>query len=326
MKPVLSLCIPTEGIVEWVLPVLDSIFSQNCDANMYEVVVCDNGINDNLAEKIRPYLVKHRNLFYYRSSAKLFLNQIEAFEHCNGELIKFINSRCRCLEGTVQYLIETANKYRNTRPIIYFLEGFNGNNSTISISTFNEFFKSLGKYTTYSGGIACWREDMEYIRSRHELIRYYFPHLVYYTTFTKRSLYIVDNTRLTQEIPIKLTAKSGYNIFEAIALEFPAILLDLLDNHDIDLETFKYLKSELEDHVVETYVRYLIKNWDTSLTFENKEALLDTFFGFEYIKHKATKQVLDERKKDTIIKIKQTIKQLLGIKSFRHTIKGGAVK
>ena len=39
----LTICIPTNGIVEWVFPVLDSIFQQD-DVNLsrYEVVVTDN--------------------------------------------------------------------------------------------------------------------------------------------------------------------------------------------------------------------------------------------------------------------------------------------
>ena len=42
-KLVLSLCLPTNGISEWVFPVLESIYSQNVDESKYEVIVTDNG-------------------------------------------------------------------------------------------------------------------------------------------------------------------------------------------------------------------------------------------------------------------------------------------
>ena len=42
-RPILSLCMPTNGVVEWVFPVLDSIFGQNANSNEFEVVVMDNG-------------------------------------------------------------------------------------------------------------------------------------------------------------------------------------------------------------------------------------------------------------------------------------------
>ena len=42
----LSLCIPTNGISEWVFPVLDSIYNQKVDDSLFEVIVTDNGNNE----------------------------------------------------------------------------------------------------------------------------------------------------------------------------------------------------------------------------------------------------------------------------------------
>ena len=33
-KPLLSLCMPTNGVVEWVFPVLESIYKQGCDNSL----------------------------------------------------------------------------------------------------------------------------------------------------------------------------------------------------------------------------------------------------------------------------------------------------
>ncbi|MCR5757842.1 MAG: hypothetical protein K6F95_08040 [Selenomonas sp.] len=41
MNYLLSLCIPTNGIIELVFPVLDSIYAQGEDESLFEVVVCD---------------------------------------------------------------------------------------------------------------------------------------------------------------------------------------------------------------------------------------------------------------------------------------------
>ena len=38
-EPILSLCLPTNGVIEWVFPVLDSIYNQNVDLNMFEIIV-----------------------------------------------------------------------------------------------------------------------------------------------------------------------------------------------------------------------------------------------------------------------------------------------
>ena len=43
-RPLLSLCIATNGVSEWVFPVLDSIYSQEVDQSLYEVVVTDKSV------------------------------------------------------------------------------------------------------------------------------------------------------------------------------------------------------------------------------------------------------------------------------------------
>lgn len=42
-RPRLSLRIPTNGVVEWVFPVLDGIYSQNFDDDQFEAVATDDG-------------------------------------------------------------------------------------------------------------------------------------------------------------------------------------------------------------------------------------------------------------------------------------------
>ena len=44
----LSICIPTNGVVEWIIPAINSIYSQGVDNNEFEVVVTDNGEKDDL--------------------------------------------------------------------------------------------------------------------------------------------------------------------------------------------------------------------------------------------------------------------------------------
>ena len=42
-RPVLSICLPTNGVVEWVIPTLESIYAQNVNFSLFEVVISDNG-------------------------------------------------------------------------------------------------------------------------------------------------------------------------------------------------------------------------------------------------------------------------------------------
>ena len=61
-KPLLSLCLPTNGIIEWVFPVLESIYSQNVDTKLFEVIVTNNGTNDEFHSMMLEYSQKHENL------------------------------------------------------------------------------------------------------------------------------------------------------------------------------------------------------------------------------------------------------------------------
>ena len=59
----LSLCIPTNGISEWVFPVLDSIYNNYYgDLEAFEVIITDNGDNISFKQDIKKYVSKFSNL------------------------------------------------------------------------------------------------------------------------------------------------------------------------------------------------------------------------------------------------------------------------
>ena len=65
----LSLCIPTNGIAEWVFPVLDSIYNQKSDERKFEVIVSDNGVNEDFKCHMECYALKHDNIIYRRTKS-----------------------------------------------------------------------------------------------------------------------------------------------------------------------------------------------------------------------------------------------------------------
>ena len=63
----LSLCLPTNGISEWVFPALDSIYSQEVNNDKFEVIVTDNGNNDEFRMDMEKYSKEHANLIYKKT-------------------------------------------------------------------------------------------------------------------------------------------------------------------------------------------------------------------------------------------------------------------
>lgn len=107
-NPIVSLCIPTNGVVEWVFPVLDSIYEQNCDNEQFEIVITDNGKNKEFKEKIKLYNQKHLNLRYFETDALPFINEIESYKRANGQLIKFVNHRTLLVKGCIKSINQTC--------------------------------------------------------------------------------------------------------------------------------------------------------------------------------------------------------------------------
>ena len=104
----LSLCIPTNGIVKWVIPVIDSIYAQQVDNALFEVVITDNGKADDLSKAIADY--SYPNLHYYHTTSEGFTNQIDAFEKCSGMFCKMLNHRSRMLPGSIEKIITLVKR------------------------------------------------------------------------------------------------------------------------------------------------------------------------------------------------------------------------
>ena len=123
-KPIVSLCMPTNGVIEWVFPVLDSIYTQGCDDSTFEVVITDNGNNAEFKKQIQVFISGKKNIVYAETEALPFLNEIESYKRASGELIKFVNHRTKLVPGALQRLIDYANSNVGEKPITYFANVF----------------------------------------------------------------------------------------------------------------------------------------------------------------------------------------------------------
>ena len=70
----LSLCLPTNGMSEWVFPVLDRIYQQKSNINEWELIVTDNGNNESFSEDMEKYALNHSNLIYKKLARFISIN------------------------------------------------------------------------------------------------------------------------------------------------------------------------------------------------------------------------------------------------------------
>ena len=273
----LSLCIPTNGIIDWVNPVLESIYRQGVIEEKFEVIVTDNGNDDDFYVMMQNWCQKHSNILYRRTKAQGFLNQIACFREANGEFIKFVNHRMTLLPGALQHILDFVVDNHETRPICYFLN----NNLHLPINStykdFDGFVRALSYYSSWSGGLGVWREDFLNLPD-NQAYNILFPHItILFQTYEKRK-YMIDNTFLMKSLPEK-HPKGRYNLFHAFAVEYPGIIVDLLRRGEITLVTVLQLKKELLVFLASLYIDYRILGRKCSYDLEGMEESINVYYS-----------------------------------------------
>lgn len=203
----LSLCIPTNGVIEWVIPVIESIYAQECDHGQFEVIVTDNGSNDEFRVRMLEIASRYKNFIYRRTDAFMFLNQIEAFKLAKGQLIKFVNHRMILIPGSVKYLVTFAQQNTKDKPVVYFSNGIlNKKTKLEECNSFDGFVRTLSYWSSWSGGTAIWKRDFENIDLARPFNKL-FPHTDIVFSNKTHDHYMIDDTVLMDTLPTDETKK-----------------------------------------------------------------------------------------------------------------------
>lgn len=285
MANLLSLCVPTYGISEWVFPVLDSIYNQGVDEDLFEVVVTDNGSNESFEKEILEYANKHKNLIYKKTEAYSFLNEIESYKIANGEFIKFVNHRTLMVPGSIDYLLEFVKNNKEEKPFVYFSNDALKNDNVLYLNSFNDFVKELSYWSSWSTGMAFWKSDFNDLLSRN--ISNYnelFPHTDILFSQRKKTKYIIDDKFLLKEMEIEAKRKGKYDLFYAFCVEYPYILLELLRSNDITPSTFNSVLNDNLKFVAELYFDYVYRQKECSYDVSNYKNTINIFYRDKELK------------------------------------------
>lgn len=286
-KPMVSLCMPTNGVIEWVFPVLDSIYEQGVDERLFEVVVTDNGNNIDFASKMNDYLNKHSNIIYAKTDALPFINEIESYKRANGELIKFVNHRTILLRNSLQRLIDFVEENREEKPIAYFTNGMLGKNERTICDDFDSFVRTLSYWSSWSTGMTIWRSDFE--KLPEDVIEYneLFPHTTVLFKERNRGKYIIDDSVIFYEMPQGKRPKGNYDLFSAFGIEYPWIICTLLRDGDISSNTFRTVIKKNGYFIGSMYWAYCVRRKYCSYDLSGEENMYGVFYSKKEIKRAA---------------------------------------
>lgn len=291
-KPLISLCIPTNGVVEWVFPVLDSIFEQGVSEELFEVVVTDNGTNEEFYHLMTAYRDKHTNILYEKTTALPFLNEIESYKRAGGEFIKFLNHRTQLLPGALQEFLSFVQENLQEKPVVYFANGMLELSREVrSYSSFDEYVRNLSYWSSWSTGMGFWNKDFEKI-PEDTVFNELFPHTTILFRERDRAHYIIDNRKLLYEMPSGSIPKGRYDLFHAFAVEYPGILCDLLRDGSISSRTFLQVKEDNLKFIAQLYNQYVIRKNPCSYDLSGFDRAIQVFYSKRSVKVGLCKKIL----------------------------------
>jgi hypothetical protein len=303
-RPLVSLCIPTNGIEQWVFPVLDSIFAQPVDTELYEVVVMDNGDNQNFFDRMQEYCVDKINLHYHKTDAKLFQSEIACYQKAKGAFIKFLNHRTKLRTGALDEFIAFVKDNMEQKPVVYFSNGQLHSKKPIRrLPDFDSFVRALSYYSSWSTGMGFWNETFDALPQplqANEL----FPHTTILFFDRTNASYIVDDRTLLEEIPVEHTAKGRYDLFSAFAIEYPCIIADLLRTGDITTDTFLYIKKENLRFLAQLYHLFIMKKIPCSYDLSSYDPSIRVFYSKGKVLTQALWSIIREKVHNIYHKLK----------------------
>lgn len=286
-QPLLSLCIPTNGVNEWVIPVIDSIYENNANIDLFEVVVTDNGNNAQFENTMLDYRKLYSNFVYSKTDAKLFQNQIEAFKLANGQLIKFVNHRMTLLPNSVIYLIDFVKNHSMSKPTVYFSNGSLCIPSKLKrCNSFDEYVRTLSYFSSWSAGTAIWKSEFEQMNLSLKF-NALFPHTDIIFNNKTNTNYIIDDTLLMKEIPVDVTKKGNYDLFDAFAVQYPLIIKNLYKDRNITKKTYNYVIRKNSYFVSSLFLDYIIRKEPCSYNLGGYKKSMGIFYSDIEIKFKA---------------------------------------
>lgn len=279
-KPLLSICLPTNGAVQFVTKALDSIYRQDeADKSKYEVFITDNGEDSKLEEALEPYK-KYGNLRYLKTTDKGFMNLITCLKLGNGLFCKMLNHRSVLVPGSVQAWIDMVEQYKNKQPVIYCSDNLVQGDEIIECSCFQAFLRKLSFYTSWSAGIGVWDKDKQ-ILDKIECNEM-FPNASLLFEMRQDGEYVIWNKKYQnmEDDP----HKGGYNYFQTFAVTYLDIIYDLRKRDRIDSLTFESVKKDLLVEMSRWYCKlFLVKNELTFEVTDFKKAIFVHYNIFDYL-------------------------------------------
>lgn len=274
----LSLCMATNGVSEWVFPSLNSIYAQDVNNNLFEVIVTDNGNNYDFEKEMLNYAKKHKNLMYKKTDAYMFDNQIEALKLGKGTFLKVLNHRDLWQNGMLQYMVNFLLRYEEEKPVIYFSNGALKKKEIFNeYKNFDDFVYNLGIYGTWSTGVGIFKTNFDRMKDNLKYNKF-FPHTGILYGDTNNAKYIINDKVCIKEIEENHSKKGKYDLYKAFALDGFSIIVSLYREGKISENTVIETKQRFREFLISLYRDFNLNQKPCSYDLNGFEKYVNIFF------------------------------------------------
>lgn len=276
-QPILSLCIPTDGAVDWILPVIESIYNQNYDNSRFEVVITDNGKDSKLPVYISK--MKYSNLRYKQTKDEGFMNLVSCLKEGRGLFCKMINHRSVMKPGSIAEIVNLVEKYKKSKPIIYCSDGnARIEGDLMECSDTDSFIYHLSYLFSWSAGIGLWSKDLPKIEDVS--INFMFPNTSLLLKLREESEYVIWNKRY--DVMEDDSGKGGYDVFKTFGVNLLDILSELRCQNKIRMKTFVVVKQDIYKFLRKLYINEVLLPTKHTFVICDISDSMDVYFGKYY--------------------------------------------
>lgn len=138
MNPILSIIIPVFNVEKYISQCLKSILGQYVDKSLYEVIIVNDGTQDNSMEFAYPFINQYSNCkLIEQKNQGLSVARNTGFKVAKGKYVWFIDSDDWLKEGAfkaVFHIIEHNNYEVISMPLSWIYENSNKNHCDININ------------------------------------------------------------------------------------------------------------------------------------------------------------------------------------------------
>jgi acetyltransferase-like isoleucine patch superfamily enzyme/glycosyltransferase involved in cell wall biosynthesis len=259
----LSICIPTCNRAPSLEQTLQSIASQpEFLAGLVEVVISDNGSDDETPSVATAFLQAHPDKVIYHRNAETIqpdLNFGLVLSKARGTFLKLHNDNLLFHPGVIGEMLKVIEATAPERPVLFFANGNMSQGNPIEVMTsLDDFVRRVSYFATWIGSFGIWRDTFhampDFARNAHlRLIQAD----VLFRLLSGGTRAIVLYQRYFHGLPVANKGsekKAGYNIAEVFGKNYLSLLKPYLAGGQLSNEVFQAEKKLLcLNHIMPYY-------------------------------------------------------------------------